>query len=440
MTILFGTDLSPQATEASSLAAVMAKRLGLSLKLVHIIDEFGARLTFESGQDAVYDPERRVIEECAARLSQEFGIVVEALIEAGPAPELLVRLAARVGAKMIIISSLGSSKDNYWLVGSVAEGIAQISTIPLFVIRDKARLESWLNAQSPLRIIVGADIFSPNKATLSWVKSLQNIGPCSLHIIHLAKRIEIKMRFGRSNASGVLEHEAKQALLNDLRKWVGDEVDMSQVKLSIAEGKEGVDAELLAKTSQDDGDLLVIGMHHQSRFEDFWYGSIPRHILQQAACNVACVPRPRAETREDALPRFFRVLVATDLTPAGNRAVPYAFGLVEYGGVVHLLHVMDGSTHIDRPEIVRQLKALTPEKAQERAITSLLEIVSDGPFPQALVQSAASLEVDAICLSTTSFGGEGWHSGNRGRVADALEEIDKPVIFVPVGKSRAELR
>jgi hydroxymethylpyrimidine pyrophosphatase-like HAD family hydrolase len=95
----------------------------------------------------------------------------------------------------------------------------------------------------------------------------------------------------------------------------------------------------LARASK--ADLIVVGTNQRRGLDRFWLGSVSRGILHHASTNVVCVPMPDEANRpnEDAA-AFKRVLVPTDFSKLGNKAIAYAYGAAQRGGRVSLVHVI----------------------------------------------------------------------------------------------------
>jgi len=117
-------------------------------------------------------------------------------------------------------------------------------------------------------------------------------------------------------------------------------------------------------------------------------------------------------------PALSRVLCATDLSEFGDRAVPYAFSLAAPGGHVTLLHVLHkasvpsplvphyGERHASEDELAAQerdvaarLAALGREGAGVGFEARVVRAAHVGP---AILDEAARLDVDVICLATHS--------------------------------------
>lgn len=92
------------------------------------------------------------------------------------------------------------------------------------------------------------------------------------------------------------------------------------------------DEALIDEAKARNADLVVVGTHGRTGLDRFLIGSVAERVTRLAPCHVlvarqATPPEP---------PR--RVLVATDFSPAAERAVALALDVVARGGAVTLLH------------------------------------------------------------------------------------------------------
>jgi nucleotide-binding universal stress UspA family protein len=144
------------------------------------------------------------------------------------------------------------------------------------------------------------------------------------------------------------------------------------------------------------------------------------------------------------------VLVATDFSELGDRAVPYAYAAAGRGGVVHLLHVIETPpipnplyAHYAREpeartpeerdkvrhEVVARLRQLVPEDASARGIDTLLEAVDGPEVSPAICSAAERLGADLICLS--SHGRSGISKAIAGSVAqDVMVRSKRPLLVI----------
>jgi len=432
MTIVCGTDLSENAQAAARAAAAIAKRLAVPLKLVHVIDELGAELTVASEQNAIYDPVRRRVQEHAHALKSRFGIEVESIVLPGVAHDTLIEIARATGARLVIVSSLGSKKQHRWLLGSTAERVAQASPIPVLIVRDATSIEAWARGERPLRIMVGVEIATTSKAALRWAASLREFGPCDLLVTQVASPVGEHLRLGVPTPVPLdhLRPELIEPLTRDLRAWTGELPGDGDTIFTVSPGWGRVDTHLTLLAAESKVDLIVVGTHQRAGAARLWQESVSRGVLHRASTNVACVPRGKAEECVEGIPTFRRVLVPTDFSVLANRAIPVGYGLLASGGVVHLLHVITRKPGEDDVEPTERLRALIPLGASARGIATEIEIVREEDASAAIWHAAGRLGVDAICMAT--HGRSGVSRIVLGSQAqEVVQRSRQPVILVP---------
>ena len=95
-------------------------------------------------------------------------------------------------------------------------------------------------------------------------------------------------------------------------------------------------------------------------------GSVSSMIVHDAPQSVVCVP-PQAPSRRMTVPAARSALVATDLSPFANRAVPVRVRAHrEPDGEVHIVHVVKDDAEVDEAELTRQLLRARPAGAKQQ--------------------------------------------------------------------------
>jgi nucleotide-binding universal stress UspA family protein len=144
-----------------------------------------------------------------------------------------------------------------------------------------------------------------------------------------------------------------------------------------------------------------------------------------------------------------RTVQTSDL---GDRAVPFAYGLLPQGGIVHLLHVVemaevndlayrhyetgfpptDAQRAAQEPELCAHLQALVPAGAAARGVETHVRIVEARSAGAAIVTAAERLGADLICVG--SHGRSGLSAAFAGSVAqDVVARSGRPVVVVGPG-------
>lgn len=284
MSILCGTDFSARASGTARVAAGIAARLGVPLKLVHV------RLDAGEPTSRAVSSLARVTDE-ARHLRSTFHIDVEGTVEPGFADESLVSFASRLGARLVVVGSLGTRDQHHWLLGSVAERVAQTSPVPVLVVRDVEKLESWTMGGHTLRVTAGVEPTEGSLAALRWASDLRAIGATKLVVARIAWPVDEHGRLGIPPPMPLdrLRPELESALLDETRTWAAIEPG-TDISFLVRAGWGRVDVHLCQVAEELGTDLLVVGSHRRATIARLWQGSVSRGVLHGASMSVACVP------------------------------------------------------------------------------------------------------------------------------------------------------
>lgn len=446
---LCGTDFSIHAGEAGNAAAALSVRLKEKLELVHV-EEFGG---LGGDHPEIFVRARREARELLARESTRLrkrGAEVSASILSGSPHQAIVKAAADIRPRCIIVASLGRIAVGPMLAGSVAERIAETAPVTTLVVRRSGPLVEWAEGRRRLKVLVGYDFSSTADAALVWTRELAHIGGCDVIVAHANWPPEAVRRIGFRGPLPLVENppEVERVLLRELKAKSDAVFGGKSVFLRVTSAWGRPDAELLNLARQEHVDLVVVGTHQRQGLGRFWLGSVSRSVLHHAPMNVAVVPAPAMDGAESTLPpEFKRVLVSTDFSDLGDRAIPYAFAAAAAGSVVKLIHVIPPwelpgpfPPHYQpkRPSrtqhrklaaaTLKKLRSLVP-RAVEHGVTVETEVLEHDAPAQAICEEAERFGADVICLG--SHGRTGLSRVLLGSVAQkVLSRSQRPLLIV----------
>lgn len=420
MNVTCGTDFSIHAANAADVAAALAARSKSTLRLIHAVEPATFEFLPKDTAERVREKLRHKIVAEADRLRATGADVVESLV-AGIPHEVLTKAAPPDQTDVLVVSTLGQIAPSRWLVGSVAEKTAQFSKVPTLVVRDHEKLIAWARGKRTLKVFVGYDFSASSDAALRWVASLKEIGVCRTTIAYVSWPPKETWRFGIGGQASLSENDPEVLTLleRDLKERCAQVFGLGLPKLRVVSSWGPVEERLLELAHADGADLIVLGTNQRHGLSRFWLGSVSREVLHHAATNVVCVPAPdEAGPAADHIPTYRRVLVPTDFSKHGDRAVAFAYGATVRGGEVCLVHVIPpgsafqrGTGETDGPRARRKralaarLQALVPKDAASRGIRSRVEVAEHQHPDLAISQAAERFGADLICL------------GSRGRSA-----------------------
>ena len=326
------------------------------------------------------------------------------------------------------------------LVGSVAERAAETSPIPTLVVRPGSRLASWVRGEHPLKVLVGYDFSAAGDAALRWLNEMQSVGPCETSVVHIDWPPDEAHRVGYHGPLPLSKNpeEIQNFLERDLAERVEMILPRDKVTITVEPGWGHPEGYLFELASRQHVDIVVVGTHRRHGLGRLRFGSVSRTVLHHATVPVAVVP-PAEDQKRATIPKLDRVLVATDFSDLGNKAVPYGCAILRRGGTLKLIHVIEpagaaaaGGKNKPRPakgnpKLLGQLRSLVPPDAEERFDVEA-EIIENSNAAEAIAQQAERFDADAICLG--SHGRSGLAKTLLGSVAQGVMARSKRPVFV----------
>jgi len=472
--ILCGTEFSENAAQAATVAAVLATRSGKTLLLVHAADEFNA---LGDDQETLTASLRPAVEQLRAEADRlkEMGATVETTVLTGDvAEEVIKEFGKERAAALTVVSREDKTAFDRWTLGSVSEQLAEADPVPTLVVRTAAPFEAWARGERPLKVFVATDFASVSDAALRWVRDLRDLGPCDIVVAHVDRPREECDRLGIVPSAMENPPIVERVLERDLREKVRAQLGEESVRFVIKPALGRLDVRIIALAVEAQADLIVVGTHQRHGLGRVGHSSVSRAILREAPMSVACIPATALAAEGALLPEIRRVLVATDFSELGDRAVPYACGLLREGGTVFLLHVaqpkakpgpltMNLGSKADEAlekehttrlrEASSRLRALVPAEAAERGVATKVAVVEPrGPNgaphraafydilgeahvlessdpAKAICQAAERLGADVICIG--SHGRSGLSAMLTGSTTQAvIAQSRRPVLVV----------
>lgn len=434
MPIICGTDFSNRARAALEVAAGLAPRLkAAELWLVHVLDPTTDSLGPAALEASKAAAEKRLRVE-AESLGERASVHVHHLVLVGSASEALLAFAEEKKARLVVVASQGHGTSFVLRVGGTSERLAQSTQIPVLVVRDGGPFEAWVKGERPLRLLLAIDWSRSCDAAIQWVKALRELSPVDVvvgYVYSSGYPGEGPARYGLPWRHPIVERdpEAEALLVRDLRARVGELAGQGELVFRLQLGVGRLGDHLLELAEAERVDLIVIGTHHRRGLARL--GSTAAVTLHHSHASVAMVPVPEGDLRApDEVPCIRRVLIATDLSPLSNFAIPFGYALLgERGGEVHLLHVRGNDKEaVGEVDIIAQLRSLVPKRGVPANVVTRTELVQHTDTALAICQTAERLGVDAVCMA--AHGRSGVKRAVLGSVAESVMRESRRPVFV----------
>ena len=389
--ILCATDLSDQSAPALAVAAALTDRLEADpLWLLHAVD-------FECGAATNERPDSMatLLEAEVAKASALTSGSVHSMALYGDAPAALREFAERHRALLLVVASKGHGDTPLRRIGGMSEALAELSTTPLLVVRDAAPFEAWGRGERSLRILCGASHGTAWLAGLEWAKKLRRAGTCDITVAQVYYAGEERHRYGLSAGHSLVgaDIEVEALLRRDLESRVAGLEGNGSSTIRLMAGVGRIGDHLLTLAAEEGADLVVVGDNHHRGLARL--SSVAAVTLHYAKASVLLVPGELAEAVP--LRPIQRVLVASDMQPASERALAQAYAMLPSSGQVTLLHVVR-EPEADLGAVQRALEATIPAFRERQ---TRIEIVQGVDIPAAICAAAERADADVLCLASS---------------------------------------
>ncbi|CAM3344418.1 universal stress protein [Corallococcus sp. ZKHCc1 1396] len=400
MTIVCAVDFSEGARQAATVAALLAARRERTLWLVHQVAPAPLIVAAEPVREGL----QALLREEALRLEALGARVRVALVE-GASHQALTDHCVQHDAKLLVVGPPRGELPHPGASASL-DHIAQATAMPLLRVRDAAPFQAWLAGQRPLRVMLGVDRSRGTLAARQWVGALSEYGPLELlagHVYYVyeqCQRLGLPVPATMDDASPLLQETLSREVAALADTWAGQ-----PVRVLLRQGVGRAADHLVDLALEQDADVLVVGTHHHTVLGNL--ASVAHHALRLAPMAVAAVPvRPAASQGEAPLPQVRRLLVATDLSPLSDEAIPLAFALAPPGSEVHLVTVVqEPLTPEEHRDFERQLLERVPRGLEPRQVRVKAEVFVAGEVAAMLTQAAERLDADLVCMGSRGHGG-----------------------------------
>lgn len=432
MSVVLGTTLQPDNEPLAEVAALLAHRMGVPLRLVHVCEEPAARRGGGSEHDAL-EHRRASASAEAERLRALTGADVQPHVQPHGGPggvvDELVRLAE--GAALLLVGA-GSSESGRPLAPTT-ERLSRRSVAPVLALRAPQRLAAWLGGHATLRVLVGADLGRAARAARAFAVRLSGLGACELEIATVVSPPDVHARMGLPPPphDAALAPAAETAILQRLAREAPPGERGAVFRTIVEPGP--IAGRLVDRAREGDFDLIVVGQRRHSMLDQLWHGSVAHEVSRDATVGVACVPPVAESSWSSGPPRV--VVVGTDFREVGDRALAHALGLVASGGVVHLAHVVTSVASVAQSAAARaraELARMSSRDAAGRGVTLERHVLEGAPAAELLAlaeRTAAELVVVGVRSRPAIT------RALLGSVAQELvDQVTVPVLLVPVAR------
>jgi nucleotide-binding universal stress UspA family protein len=296
--ILAATDLSDYSFHAATRAGALCADLKceavelLTVKEAGLPEALGLVLKASPAVAESMLAERtlRELRLISGQLQDNYGIHCTDTVKFGQPEEEIISRANELPAELTVIGMHGGNFFTDFFLGNTADKLARLSRTPLLVVKNQL-------AQPYRQVLVPVD-FSENSRRAAQM-ALKVAPDAQITFLHAFDMVfEEQMRYVNVARDAIHEYhiKAEEDARRDLNQFIAElqpeknEGDKRLFSRHVVFGHPGHVVHDHAKVMKPD--LIVLGKHGGSRFEELLLGSVSRQVIGQSSCDVLIVPLP----------------------------------------------------------------------------------------------------------------------------------------------------
>jgi nucleotide-binding universal stress UspA family protein len=211
---------------------------------------------------------------------------VDVLVQTGQPARQILDAARCLPADLLVIGTHGTTGFEHLLLGSVTERVLRQATCPVLTVPPRSRATSKLPFK---RILCPIDFADPSLAALDFAFSLAREGDADLTILHVFEWPEEPL-----TTRPIATPEYRQALESDVNARLHGLVpeaarEWCRPATRVGHGK--AYREIVGVATEDDCDLIVMGVHGRNALDLMLFGSTTNQVVRRATCPVLTLRR-----------------------------------------------------------------------------------------------------------------------------------------------------
>lgn len=297
MKILFGTNFSVQAEEATFAMAGLAARSAGKLTLAHVINPLLYRRPLGEFVAYLRDKRQAMLENLASQI-RLVDDDVETFVAEGLPASRLVSLAGAIDADLVALSSPGPISLMRFCFGSIANAVIENTSVPVMLIRKADKFHPWLTGLRPLKVLIGYSFCAASDKALRWAADLRNVAPCDFTVSYAAVAENEAARLGIGPIMSPIYYPAglKRLLEREVRQRSDSVLGQDSAQICVRANWSRPGSHLIEMADETQADLIVVGTSQRRGLARL--RSVSGDVLRRARLNVACVPACFSGTRQ----------------------------------------------------------------------------------------------------------------------------------------------
>jgi len=294
--IMIPLDGSLLAQSSLPAAAYLAEKFHSRITLIHMIEKNAPKEVH--GQTHLHDEKQAAAYLESVSKQQRFASAGQIDCHVHTAAvdnvaESIIAHAAELNCDLIVMCSHGRGKALHLMLGSIAQKVVALGTIPvLLTCPDEGKEVSPFSFQN---LLLPLDGVADHEQSLPIAKMLSEACQATICLAMIVPRfstlsglLSVNSRFLPGTTSGMLEISVQQAI-----SYLESHVEsLRNEGLTVfAHVRRGAPATAIIDLAQElQSDLMVLATHGKSGMEAFWAGSVTNNVCSQCRIPMLLIP------------------------------------------------------------------------------------------------------------------------------------------------------
>jgi nucleotide-binding universal stress UspA family protein len=388
--VLLATDGSEDAALAARAAVDLCRRTGAELHVAHAWHDIPSPRAHGFIRRELERQGREILDAQVEYVESLGGEVREAHLQEGRSVDVILRLSEETSADLIVVGSRGLGTIKRLALGSISEGIAHRTTVPVLVMRGGE--DAW----PPERVVIGDDSSEESRAAGDLAAVICRLFEAQALLVRVQPQDSIPERTGRDLSEAELEEYLGDAR-EDLERRAAELAALLGSPPQVKPAAGDAASAILGISEEGGPALLAVGSRGLGAMNRLRLGSVSTKLLRAARTPVLVAPRRRAA---GTIPGYSRILAA-GAGPAGEEHAVYLAGAL--GAKLYVLRAAG--------EPAGRLERMAVERGLE------YEVVTAG---DEIERAAREVGADCVVLG----------SGSGPDAEELRRKLGKPVLLV----------
>lgn len=283
--ILVATDLSAPARHAMSRASLLATDTGAPVELLHVVESSPLAELRALLSEQTHDTDRLLLEKAreslcqhAAEAREHYGVSPAVSVVEGNVLNEISKRADALDVSLVVIGARGANFIRHWLLGATAARLLRMLHRPVLVVRQMPH-EAYRSVLVPVDFSAHSDhaiqvarTLAP-QAQITLLHATEVPFEARIHLAGLEDEQIMELRLAALQRAK--ERMRSLVAKHDQSGRIGSVVFLGEPTWRILEYQE-----------ERDVDLIVMAKHGAGMVEDFLLGSVTKHVLTEAQCDV----------------------------------------------------------------------------------------------------------------------------------------------------------